>query len=161
MAHILGTVIPPLAKKLAFHLVMNKFIEKTVVPKSTTRHCAPVGRDVTATAMARLEKCMSGLLEEPVLELTEKMKLYKQSMDRLLTYDRKQYPEPVHPILDPVVPMEDPKEDLEDDLAIICPPSLRSKGQNLYQKLKGTVQWNGKGEILTGDDPLVDHTLQI
>ena len=67
---------------------MNKFIEKIVVPKSTnTRDCAPVGRDGTATAMARLAKDMSGLLEDPVLEPTEKMKLYNQSMKRLLTYD--------------------------------------------------------------------------
>ena len=53
---------------------MNKFIEKIVVPKSflITRDCAPVGRDATATAMARLEKDMSGLLEDPVLEPTEK-----------------------------------------------------------------------------------------
>ena len=79
---------------------MNKFIEKIFVPKSTTRHCAPVKRD---------------------------------------------------PFPDPVVPVEDPKEDLEDDLAITLPPSLRSKGQHLYQKLKGTLQWNDKGELLTED----------
>ena len=46
------------------------------------------------------------------------MKLYNQSLNRLLTYDRKQDPEPVDPFPDPVVPVEDPKEDLEDDLAI-------------------------------------------
>ena len=133
---------------------MNKFIEKIVVPKSflNTRNCAPVGRDATATAMARLEKDMSGLLEDPVLEPTENMKLYNQSMNRLLTYDRKQDPEPVDPFPDPLVPVENPKEDLEDDLAITLPPSLRSKGQHLYQKLKGTVQWNDKGEILTEDN---------
>ena len=53
---------------------MNKFTEKVVVPKSflNTRHCAPVGRDATATAMAGLEKDMSGLLEDHVLEPTEK-----------------------------------------------------------------------------------------
>ena len=133
---------------------MNKFIEKIVVPKSflITRDCAPVGRDATATAMARLEKNMSGLLEDPVLEPTEKMKLHNQSMSRLLTYDRKQHPEPGDPFPDPVVPVEDPKEDLENDLTITLPPSLRSKGQHLYQKLKGTLQWNDKGEILTEDN---------
>ena len=133
---------------------MNKFIEKIVVPKSflNTRHCAPVGRDATATAMARLEKDMSGLLEDPVLEPTEKMKLYNQFINRLLTYDRKQNPEPVDPFSYPVAPVEDPKEDLEDDLAITLPPSLRSKGQHLYQKLKGTVQWNDKAEILIEDN---------
>ena len=31
------------------------------------------------------------------------------------------------PFPDPVVPVEDPKEDLEDDLAITLPTSLRSK----------------------------------
>ena len=132
---------------------MNKFIEKIVVPKSflITRDCAPVGRDATATAMARLEKDMSGLLEDPVLEPTEKMKLYNQSMNRLLTYDRKQDPEPGDPFPEPVVPVEDPK-DLENDLTITLPPSLRSKGQHPYQKLKGTLQWNDKGEILTEDN---------
>ena len=84
---------------------MNKFIEKIVVPKSflNTRHCAPVGRDATATAMARLEKDMSGLLEKTPY-------WNNQSMNRLLTYDRKQDPEPVDPFPDPVVPMEDPKK---------------------------------------------------
>ena len=108
---------------------MNKFIEKIVVPKSflITRDCAPVGRDATATAMARLEKDMSGLLEDPVLEPTEKMKLYNQSMNRLLTYDRKQDPEPGDPFPDPVVPVEDPKEDLENDLVITLPPAPVSK----------------------------------
>ena len=48
--------------------------------------------------------------------------------------------------------MEDPKEVLEDDLAITLPPSLRSKGLHLYQKLTGTVQWNDKGKILTEDN---------
>ena len=68
---------------------MNKFIEKIVVPKSflNTRDCVPVGKDATATVMARLEKDMSGLLEDPVLEPTEKMKQYNQSMNLLLTYD--------------------------------------------------------------------------
>ena len=80
------------------------------------------------------------------------MKLYNQLMNCLLTYDRKQDPEPVDPIPDPVVSVEDPKEDLEDDLAITLPPSLRSKGQHLYQKLKGTLQWNDKGEILKEDN---------
>ena len=61
-------------------------------------------------------------------------------MNRLLTYGQKQDPEPVDAFPDPVVPVEDPKEDLEYDLAITLPPSLRSKGQHLYQKLKGTLQ---------------------
>ena len=56
------------------------------------------------------------------------------------------------PFPDPMVPVEDPKGDLEDDLAITLQPSLRSKGQHLYQKLKGTLQWNDKGEILTKDN---------
>ena len=42
------------------------------------------------------------------------------------------------PFLDPVFPAEDPNEDLED--AITLPPSVRGKGQHLYQKLKGTLQ---------------------
>ena len=63
---------PILETGRAFHSVMNQFIEKIVVPKScfNTRDCALVGRD--ATAMARLEKDMSELLEDPVLEPTEK-----------------------------------------------------------------------------------------
>ena len=61
-------------------------------------------------------------------------------MTRLLTYDQKQDPKPVDPFPDPVVSMEDPKEDLEDDLAITLPHSLRSKDHHLYQKLKGTLQ---------------------
>ena len=57
---------------------LNKFIEKIVVSKlfMKTRYCAPVGRDASATALAKLEKDMSGLIEDPALEPTEKMKLY-------------------------------------------------------------------------------------
>ena len=73
-------------------------------------------------------------------------------MNRLLTYDRKQDSEPVDPFPDPVFPMEDPKEDLEDNLAITLPPPLRSKGQHLYQKLKLILKWNHKGELLTEDN---------
>ena len=71
---------------------MNKFIEKIVVPKSflNTRDCTPVERDATATAMAGLEKDMSGLLQDSVLKPTEKMKLYNQSINYLLTHDQKQ-----------------------------------------------------------------------
>ena len=121
---------------------MNKFIEKIIVPKSfsNTRDCTPAGRDTTSTSMARLEKDMSA--KDPILEPTEKMKLYNQSMNCWLTYDQKQDPEPVDLFPDPVVPVEPvfPKEDLEDDLAITLQTSLRSKSQHLYQKLKGTLQ---------------------
>ena len=70
-------------------------------------------------------------------------------MNHLLTYDQKQ--DLVHPFPD-LVPAEDPKEDLENDLAIILPTYLRSKGEHLYQKLTGTLQWNGKGKSLTEDN---------
>ena len=85
------------------------------MPKSflNTRHSAPVGRN--ATVMSRLEKDMSGLLEDLVLEPTEKNEAV-QSVDKLsVTYDQKRNPEPVDPFPDPVVPVEDPKEDLESD----------------------------------------------
>ena len=52
------------------------------------------------------------------------------------------------PSPDPVdIPVDDSKEDSEDDLAITLTTSLRSKGQHLYLKLKGTSQWNDKGKI--------------
>ena len=51
-----------------------------------------------------------------------------------------------------MVPAEDPKEDLEKDFSITLPTYLRSKGQHMYQKLKGTLQWNDKGEILREDN---------
>ena len=65
-------------------MAINKFIEKIVVPKSflNARDCALAGRDATATAMARLEKDMSGLLEDPALEPTEKNEAV-QSVDEL------------------------------------------------------------------------------
>ena len=40
----------------------------------------PVGRDAAATAMARLEEDMSGQLEQPTLEPTEKIEAV-QSVD--------------------------------------------------------------------------------
>ena len=57
---------------------MSKFFEKNLVPKTflNTRHFTPVVRDVIDTAIARFEKDMGGLLEDPILEPTEKMKLY-------------------------------------------------------------------------------------
>ena len=59
---------------------------------------------------------------------------------------------PVAPFPYPVVPVEYLKEDLEEDLAITLPTPLRSKDQHLYQKLKGSLQWNDKGEILMEDN---------
>ena len=56
------------------------------------------------------------------------------------------------PFPDPVVRVEDPKEDLEDDLVITLPTYLRSKCHYLCQKLKGTLQWNDKGKILMEDN---------
>ena len=64
-------------------------MEKVVVPKSllNTRDFVPVGRYATATAMARLEKDISGLLDDPYWNQLRKLKLYNQLMNRLLTYD--------------------------------------------------------------------------
>ena len=70
----------------------------------------------------------------------------------MLIYDRKQDLDPVDPFPDPVEPLQSHKEILEDGLAITLPVSLRRKGQHLLQKLKGTLQWNDKYEILTEDN---------
>ena len=43
---------------------------------------------------------------------------------------------PFPDLMVPVEPFQDPKEDLEDNLAITLPSSMRSKGQLLYQKFK-------------------------
>ena len=43
-------------------------------------------------------------------------------------------------------------------MAITLLPSLRSKGQHPYQKLKETLQWNDKGEILTEDNQPISRS---
>ena len=85
------------------------------------------------------------------------MKLYNQS-NYLLIYDQNQDFKSLDHFPDPVELFQVSIEDLENGLAITLPTSLSSKGQHLYQKLKGTLQWNGKGEILTEDNPTINES---
>ena len=81
------------------NIKMSRYIEKIVIPKSSLQcHQHPSGRGVPGIAK-NIKTEMNEVLENPVLKQEEKMKVYNQPLDRLLTYDQ-QLPKPrlSHPI---------------------------------------------------------------
>ena len=101
---------------------------------------------------------MNEVLENPVLKQEEKMKVYNQSLDRLLTYDQ-QLPKPrLSNIVPPPPPPQQQESQTvalgaegeeEEDISLSLPPTLKTKGSALLRRLKTSLEWNDRGEILS------------
>ena len=99
---------------------------------------------------------MNEVLENPVLKQEEKMKVYNQSLDRLFTYDQ-QLPKPrLSTIVPPPPPQQQEsqtvalgEEEDEEDINLLLPPTLKTKGSALLRRLKTSLEWNNRGEILS------------
>ena len=86
------------------------------------------------------------------------MKVYNQSLDRLLTYDQ-QLPKPRLSTIVPPHPPPPPQQqesqidalvaEEEEDISSSLPPTLKTKGSALLRKLKTSLEWNNRGEILS------------
>ena len=84
------------------------------------------------------------------------MKVYNQSLDRLLTYDQ-QLPKPRLSTIVPPHPPPPPQQQesqmdalvAEEDISSSLPPTLKTKGSALLRKLKTSLEWNNRGEILS------------
>ena len=136
---------------------MSRYIEKIVIPKSSLQcHQHPSGRGVPGIAK-NIKTEMNEVLENPVLKQEEKMKVYNQSLDRLLTYDQ-QLPKPrLSTIVPPHPPPPQQQEsqmdalvaEEEEDISSSLPPTLKTKGSALLRKLKTSLEWNNRGEILS------------
>ena len=132
---------------------MSRYIEKIVIPKSSLQcHQHPSGRGVPGIGK-NIKTEMNEVLENPVLKQEEKMKIYNQSLDRLLTYDQ-QLPKPR---LSTIVPPHPPPEQQDsqtvalvaEDISSSLPPTLKTKGSALLRRLKTSLEWNDRGEILS------------
>ena len=91
--------------------------------------------------------------------------VYNQSLDRLLTYDQ-QLPKPrLSTIVLPHPPPPPPQqqesqmaEGEEVDISLSLPPNLKTKGSALLRKLKTSLEWNNRGEILSAHGKPVPGT---
>ena len=137
---------------------MSRYIEKIVIPKSSLQcHQHPSGRGVPGIAK-NIKTEMNEVLENPVLKQEEKMKVYNQSLDRLLTYDQ-QLPKPrLSNIVPPPPPPQQQESQTvalgaegeeEEDISSSLPPTLKTKGSALLRRLKTSLEWNDRGEILS------------
>ena len=137
---------------------MSRYIEKIVIPKSSLQcHQHPSGRGVPGIAK-NIKTEMNEVLENPVLKQEEKMKVYNQSLDRLLTYDQ-QLPKPRLSTIVPPHPPPPPQQqesqidalvvEEEEDISSSLPPTVKTKGSALLRKLKTSLEWNNRGEILS------------
>ena len=115
---------------------MSRYIEKIVIPKSSLQcHQHPSGRGVPGIAK-NIKTEMNEVLENPVLKQEEKMKVYNQSLDRLLTYDQ-QLPKPRLSTIVPPHPPPPPQPEEsqmdalvaeeEEDISSSLPRLLRQK----------------------------------
>ena len=135
---------------------MSRYIEKIVIPKSSLQcHQHPSGRGVPGIAK-NIKTEMNEVLENPFLKQEEKMKVYNQSLDRLLTYDQ-QLPKPrLSNIVPPPPPQQQESQTValgakgeEEDISSSLPPTLKTKGSALLRRLKTSLEWNDRGEILS------------
>ena len=134
---------------------MSRYIEKIVIPKSSLQcHQHPSGRGVPGIAK-NIKTEMNEVLENPVLKQEEKMKVYNQSLDRLLPYDQ-QLPKPRLSTIVPPHPPPPPQKqesqmdalvaEEEEDISLTLPPTLKTKGSALLRKLKTSLEWNNRGD---------------
>ena len=137
---------------------MSRYIKKIVIPKSSLQcHQHPSGRGVPGIAK-NIKTEINEVLENPVLKQEEKMKVYNQSLDHLLTYDQ-QLPKPRLSTIVPPHPPPPPQQqesqmdalvaEEEADISSSLPPTLKTKGSALLRKLKTSLEWNNRGEILS------------
>ena len=126
-----------------------------MIPKSSLQcHQHPSGRGVPGIAK-NIKTEMNEVLENPVLKQEEKMKVYNQSLDRLLTYDQ-QLPKPrLSNIVPPPPPPQQQESQTvalgaeEEDISSSLPATLKTKGSALLRRLKTSLEWNNRGEILS------------
>ena len=136
---------------------MSRYIEKIVIPKSSLHTMAgPIRRGVVGVA-SHTTNTMSDLLENTSLKRDEKMKMYNQSLNRLMALDQQisHFPNKKPPGVPGVVvnrdpptpPRDPPTEPPHQDISSTLPPTLRTKGSALLRNLAPTLQWNDREEI--------------
>ena len=137
---------------------MSRYIAKIVIPKSSLQcHQHPSGRGVPGIAK-NIKTEMNEVLENPLLKQEDKMKVYNQSLDRLLTYDQQLSKPRLSTIVPPRPPPPQEQESQmdalaaegeEEDISSSLPPTLKTKGSALLRKLKTSLEWNNRGEVLS------------
>ena len=139
------------AKKMA--LVDPRILES--VP-SQTLSTNPIGN-----IMRRLDEEMRSILDRGDLSDREKVVLYNQVLMRYNLLSNQSSQQPVRVTIDkaPVKEDEEVKETraepgVENEIIDSVPKSLKPKASRLLDKIKGTVSWNDRGEMVYRNVPV-------
>ena len=133
------------AKKMA--LVDPRMLES--VPSQ------PLSTNPIGNIMRRLDEEMRSILDRGDLSDREKVVLYNQVLMRYNLFSNKSSQQPVRVTIDkaPVKEDEEVKETraepgVENEIIDSVPKSLKPKARRLLDKIKGTVSWNDRGEMV-------------
>ena len=144
------------AKKMA--LVDPRMLES--VP-SHTLSTNPIGN-----IMRRIDDEMRFILDRGDLNDREKVVLYNQVLTRYNLFSNKASQQPVRVIIDkaPVKEDEEDKETraepgVEKDIIDSVPKSLKQRARRLLDKMKGTMSWNDRGEIVYRNAPVPESNM--
>ena len=140
------------AKKMA--LVDPRLLES--VP-SQPLFANPIGN-----VMRRLDDEMRFILDRSDLNDREKVVLYNQVLMRYNIFSDKSSQQPVRVTIDKPPVKEDEEEDnekrtesgLENEIIDSVPKTLKQKARRLLNKIKGTVSWNDRGEMVYRNVPV-------
>ena len=140
------------AKKMA--LVDPRLLES--VP-SQPLFANPIGN-----VMRPLDDEMRFILDRSDLNDREKVVLYNQVLMRYNIFSDKSSQQPVRVTIDKPPVKEDEEEDkekrtesvLENEIIDSVPKTLKQKARRLLDKIKGTVSWNDRGEMVYRNVPV-------
>ena len=105
---------------------------------------------------------MRFILDRSDLNDREKVVLYNQVLMRYNIFSDKSSQQPVRVTIDKPPVKEDEEEDkekrtesgLENEIIDSVPKSLKQKARRLLDKIKGTVSWNDRGEMVYRNVPV-------
>ena len=112
--------------------------------------------------MRRLDDEMRFILDRSDLNDRDEVVLYNQVLMRYNIFSDKTSQQPVRVTIDKPPVKEDEEEDkekrtesgLENEIIDSVPKSLKLKARRLLDKIKGTVSWNDRGEMVYRNVPV-------
>ena len=122
----------------------------------------PLFANPIGNVMRRLDDEMRFILDRSDLNDREKVVLYNQVLMRYNIFSDKSSQQPVRVTIDKPPVKEDEEEDkekttesgLENEIIDSVPKTLKQKARRLLDKIKGTVSWNDRGEMVYRNVPV-------
>ena len=121
----------------------------------------PLSTNPIGNIMRRIVDEMRFILDRGDLNDREKVVLYNQVLMRYNLFSNKASQQPVRVTIDkaPVKEDEEDKETraelgVEKEIIHSVPKSLKQKARRLLDKIKGTMSWNDRGEIVYRNAPV-------